>query len=128
MDVNIAIQILSVIAQAYATILSIVSGFFIFFTEYHKRQEKEKAPLEQKQLGLIQFAKTYRSFMGFFAICITVIVFSLVTMWIIGLSAFTSEALTYSILALIILASVGFLVLLRQVIKIIQNITSGYYF
>ena len=126
MDTNIAIQILSVIAQAYATILSIVSGFFIFFIEYHKR--KEKAPLEQKKLGLIKFAKTYDSFTVFFAICLTVIVMSLIAMWLIGVSAFTSETLTYLVLALIIFASVGFLSLLSLIIKIIENITSVYYF
>ena len=127
MDINIAIQILSVIVQAYATMLSIMSGFFIFFTEYHKRQEKEKAPMEQKQLGLIQFAKTYNSFTIFFGVCITIIMLLLMVMWLIGSLTFTSETLAYFTLALIFLSSVGFLSLFCLVIKIIQRMTSVFY-
>jgi len=127
MDINVAIQILSVIAESYATVLSIVSAFFIFFVEYHKRKEKEKEPLERKQADIIGFEIVYRRFDMFFIISIFEITFALMVMWAIGMSALSSEDLAFVISVSIVIAVAGFLSLFSLVMKIIERITHVVY-
>ena len=123
MDINVAIEILSLIAQIYATILSIVSAVFIFAIEYHKSREKERKRLEEITSGILRISEAYDSFRYFFSINALEIAISLIAMWLIGMSAFQKEELTYVMIGLIVFAVVGFWGVYHFIIKLIQEVT-----
>lgn len=123
MDINVAIEILSLIAQVYATILSIVSAVFIFAIEYHKSKEKGRERFEDITSGILRISEAYDSFARFFFINALEIAISLIAMWLIGVSTFQKEELAYVMIGLIVFAIVGFLGVYHFIIRLIQDVT-----
>lgn len=130
-------QILGVIVEAYATMLSIISAFFVFLIQYYenrtKKIEKEKprTTAERTMKGLekirtlVEFMVTFASFSLFFFYCFSIIASSLFLMLFIGESILKGEAITYALVVILIFAAGGFLFLFKVIsdtIRILGNI------
>lgn len=116
MDTDLALQVLSVIIEAYAAILGIFSGFYLLFVQKVQAHVDQNGHLKGKPLDYFSRKSVDKSFWIFFGYTSSVIVSSLSFMLL--LTNFSFASLLTSIVSFAhVLATVAGLVVLAFLIK-----------